>query len=193
MDVQQLSQHAFTIPEFFSPETCAAWIDWSESTGYEPASFSGGRIQAVRNNDRIIDDNPERAASMWDRLKPLLPEHVLRFEAMRRGAIGPHEACGLNERFRWYRYHPGQRFKRHVDGAFTRDNGETSLWTVLLYLNEVTEGGQTRLFMGRAGDPLVTPSPGLLLCFEHKLAHEGIEVFRGTKYVLRTDLMYRSA
>ncbi|MEO1268109.1 MAG: 2OG-Fe(II) oxygenase [Myxococcota bacterium] len=189
--MEQLSQHAFTLKGFVSASTCDQWIAWSEALGYAPAQFSGGRLAAVRNNDRIIDDHAERAELLWKGLEPKLPKHVLHFEAMRRGAVGPHVACGLNERFRWYRYKPGHRFRRHVDGAFTRDNGETSLWTVLLYLNTVDEGGQTRLWLGRAGTALVVPEPGLLLCFEHRLEHEGVEVLSGVKYVLRTDLMFR--
>ena len=32
---------------------------------------------------------------------------------------------------------------------------------------------------------------GMGLLFQHPIIHEGAEVTRGTKYVIRTDLMYR--
>ena len=41
-------------------------------------------------------------------------------------------------------------------------------------------------------DPLleVTPTAGMALFFRHAMLHEGVEVTRGLKYVLRTDLMF---
>lgn len=186
-----IAPQAFTLASLVDADTCAAWIADSEARGYAPATFSGGRIAAVRDNDRLIDDNPTLADTLWQHAAPLLPDHVRRFDAMRRGAFGPHDAVGFNPRLRWYRYGPNQRFRRHVDGAYTAPDGQTSLWTVLLYLNAVQEGGATRLYLGRDGFHDVHPAPGLMLAFDHRLDHEGLPVLRGRKYVLRTDLMYR--
>jgi hypothetical protein len=92
---------------------------------------------------------------------------------------------GLNERLRYYRYTPGQRFAWHYDGAFGRDNGELSLLTFMIYLNDGYEGGATQFeslaVVGRQGSALL---------FEHELLHEGGEVTAGIKYVLRSDVMY---
>ncbi len=40
-------------------------------------------------------------------------------------------------RLRFLRYDPGEYFKPHMDGSYERENGERSLITVHLYLNEV--------------------------------------------------------
>lgn len=99
-------------------------------------------------------------------------------------AILLRQAIGLNERFRFYRYEPGQRFKEHSDAPFRRDNGEESRLTVLVYLNDDCTGGETAF-----GDYAVTPRLGASLVFRHELLHEGRPVAAGKKYVLRSDVM----
>ena len=99
-------------------------------------------------------------------------------------------AVGLNERFRFYRYDPGQRFAPHTDGSFQRGNGELSQFTFLVYMNDGFEGGATAFHEGRTS-LLVTPERGKALVFYHRQLHEGTPVVRGRKYVLRTDIMYR--
>ena len=42
------------------------------------------------------------------------------------------------------RYTPGQRFSWHADAPFARENGELSLLTFMIYLNDGYEGGATR-------------------------------------------------
>ena len=95
------------------------------------------------------------------------------------------QAWGLNERWRIYRYRPGQRFAGHVDGSFRRENGEKSLLTLLLYLNEEFEGGETTF-----DELVVTPARGMALVFRHDLFHAGESLRSGTKYVLRSDVMF---
>ena len=58
--------------------------------------------------------------------------------------------------------------------------------TFMVYLNDDFEGGETDF-----GDFLVTPKIGDALCFMHSSMHEGRAVSNGTKYVLRTDVMYK--
>ncbi len=123
----------------------------------------------------MIDD-PERAKRLWERVR----EHV---PAERDGA----RAVGLNERFRFYRYEPGEYFKWHFDGAFERSPVERSLLTLMVYLNEDCEGGATQFY--DFGD--VVPRTGMALFFEHDVYHQGAPVTSGRKYVARTDVMYR--
>ena len=91
----------------------------------------------------------------------------------------------LNERLRFYRYGPGQRFAPHTDGCHRRPNGEESLLTLMVYLSAVAAGGETRF-----ETVAIAPAPGLALVFDHDLLHEGAAVVEGQKYVLRTDVMY---
>ena len=99
------------------------------------------------------------------------------------------EAIGLNERFRYYRYDPGQKFRPHFDGSFDRTYAEKSLLTFMVYLNEGFAGGWTRFHTDR--ERFVAPEAGKALVFWHQQLHEGMPVESGRKYVLRTDVMYR--
>jgi hypothetical protein len=104
----------------------------------------------------------------------------------------------LNERFRYYRYGPGQKFDWHFDGPFTRENGDSSKLTFMVYLSDGFLGGETAFNLKRHGgvrddDPVleVIPVAGTALVFRHDVLHTGAMVLQGTKYVLRTDVMFR--
>ena len=113
-------------------------------------------------------------------------------------------AVGLNERMRILRYQPGHDFKPHCDGSYFRPDGsQGSFWTVMIYLNDGGGGstddesdafvGGATLFHGRDGrdSVAVVPRAGSVLVFDHDLYHEGQKVTRGTKYAIRTDVMFQ--
>jgi prolyl 4-hydroxylase len=173
----------FVIPRFLSVEECNAFMERSEQIGYSDApinSMFGALVRKdVRNNERILLDDPELASRWWQRAKGLLVQEWFGWKAV-----------GFNERFRFYRYEPGQRFAPHTDGCFQRDNGEQSHFTFLVYLNDGFEGGETAFHESRASLH-IKPEQGKALVFYHRQLHEGMPVVRGRKYVLRTDVMYR--
>jgi predicted 2-oxoglutarate/Fe(II)-dependent dioxygenase YbiX len=166
---------------FFTPEECKGFIDFSEKQGYEESLIRTreGEVmnKEIRDNDRVIWDNPQIAEQIWEMVKDMLPAD-----------IDGYEPIGLNERFRFYRYKDGQQFKPHVDGSFRRSETETSKITLLIYLNEDFEGGNTTLVL--EGEE-IEPKEGMLFLFEHRIMHCGRPVTEGTKYVLRTDVMYK--
>lgn len=166
-------------PALLDGPTCAAIIADAEARGFEdaPINLPGGAAlrPEVRNNRRVMFDDPERAAALFARLRPYLPDPV-----------GAGQPVGLNERFRIYRYTAGQQFDWHRDGWYARHPGERSRLTVLFYLNADYAGGRTE-FEG------ITVEPGLgdALLFAHPMVHRGAPVESGRKYVLRSDVMYR--
>lgn len=168
----------FTVTDLLSPEECAGFIRLAESRGFEQAPIGGTNVVnlEVRNNGRVLLDDPALAVSLWERLAPWTPP-----------LWGVHHAVGLNERFRYYRYTEGEYFNWHGDGSFVRSETERSLFTAMIYLNDDFEGGTTD-FWGARG---ITPQRGMALVFEHRRLHRGAAVTRGRKYVLRTDVMYR--
>jgi hypothetical protein len=170
----------FTVDNVLSKEECDTLIMLTENEGYKsaPITTRKGFVHKpeVRNNGRVIDDNPRRAEWLFDRIKEFLPEKIWNYKLL-----------GLNERFRFYKYVPGQYFKWHFDGAFERSPIETSQLTVLIYLND-TDGGETQFADDVKG---VEPKAGRMLIFSHPIEHQGCEVNSGVKYVLRTDVMYR--
>jgi hypothetical protein len=108
-------------------------------------------------------------------------------------------------------------FREHCDGSYvTPDGKEMSFITVHLYLNgEVTnieddgvenaqreglpvdqrplQGGSTRFHSMNSQRYLdVFPQTGSCLVFQHRgLLHSGDDVVQGTKYTMRTDVMYQ--
>lgn len=168
----------FTVTNLLSPEECAGFIRLAEAHGFEQAPIGGTSVVnlEVRNNGRILHDDPALAASLWERLAPWMPPRW-----------GAHHAAGLNERFRYYRYTEGEYFNWHGDGSFVRSEAERSLFTALIYLNDDFEGGTTDFWGARS----IAPRRGMALVFEHRRLHRGAAVTRGRKYVLRTDVMYR--
>jgi predicted 2-oxoglutarate/Fe(II)-dependent dioxygenase YbiX len=94
---------------------------------------------------------------------------------------------GFNERFRFYRYRGAQFFKAHKDGSYERSEAEASFLTILIYLNDDFTGGHTDFAWES-----IKPRAGSALVFPHRQMHQGSAVESGTKYVLRTDIMYRA-
>ncbi|GMU54106.1 MAG: hypothetical protein AMXMBFR33_32520 [Candidatus Xenobia bacterium] len=188
MTCEWLLENVFVLRDFLSPEECQRQIALTEGDGYIPAGLTVGPdkyVQApeIRNNDRVIRDDPELASQLWRRASPCTPPQFEEWTAI-----------GLNERFRYYRYQPGQRFAPHYDGKFRRDAHEQSKLTFMVYLNDEFQGGETIFYSDRERELLrVQPRAGMALVFKHAILHEGSSVVAGTKYVLRTDVMYRSA
>ncbi len=179
----------FVIEDFLGAEECAALIDRAEAAGFAdaPITTSGGPVMAkeIRNNTRVMIDDPGLAADLWAKARDQVPAEFPDWAESWR-------AVGLNERFRFYRYDLAETFRPHYDGAFARHESEVSRLTFMVYLNGDCTGGETRFYTDRAELRFaVTPEPGKALVFVHRQLHEGAPVLSGRKYVLRTDVMYR--
>jgi len=171
----------WTIQEFLTPKECEDLMLFSENKGYQEAEVSlpkGAKmLKGIRNNYRLLYEDINLAQKYWQKLQPYCPEK-----------LEDNYAIGLNEQFRFYKYEPDQRFKRHIDGRFKRNEQEESRITFMIYLNDDFEGGET------AFDSLqIRPKTGDALCFIHEQKHEGSPVTSGIKYVLRSDIMYKKS
>lgn len=187
---REIAEHLFTVTDLLAPAECQELIARGEAMGFEAASVAmaaGTRMMpGVRNNDRVTFDNPELAEWLWHRLRAhVAPE------------IDGATAAGLNDRLRFYRYDPSQRFHAHRDGVVARSPIERSRLTFMVYLNEVAEGGQTIIYSEDRVNGLrrvvasIEPQAGIALVFAHEWWHEGAKVLSGREYVLRSDVMYR--
>lgn len=187
--IRWLAQDVGVVADFMSNEECDQYIQFSEQQGYEEAAVSTElgmvMMKDVRNNDRVIVDDSERAAMLYERVKEFVP---IRFKKK-------WQPVGLNERLRLYRYDIGQQFDWHHDGYYERENGERSFFTFMVYLNDDFEGGGTSfrdegLSRYRYEGLLVRPRKGMALLFHHPIPHRGDPVLSGRKYVLRSDVMF---
>ncbi len=174
----------FVIRDFLTPDECDEFIADTEKAGYAdaPITTPGGFVMRkdIRDNTRVMRDDPDLAAILLARASAFLPEQ-----------IGIWGLSGLNERFRFYRYENGQTFRRHFDGSFDRNRSEASFLTFMVYLNDGFEGGDTVFYYNDGRERArVVPTRGMALVFEHQQLHEGAPVESGRKYVLRSDVMY---
>jgi hypothetical protein len=198
------------IPKAYAEEGGGGWR-------WEHTIQRGTRYLAQRECYRGQFHDPAMAARIFTRLMAVLtsvPQHGL--AGMESSGLLPvgetlAGAVGCNPNLRLYRYDRGHSFGRHVDESVTirSDNAEEE-WvtrlTALVYLSSC-EGGATRFYVpagatGRGDRRQSTkqvayrPTPGSLLLHLHGeecLEHEGDTVTRGVKYVLRTDVAYRSS
>lgn len=136
-----------------------------------------------------------------ERVKSLLPP------IMKESAV----VHSINSRWRFFRYSQDSVYRPHIDGSWPEsrinEKGEyeydesgsvKSYLTFLIYLNDDFEGGETLFYipssqgMSARG---VVPKAGAVLVFPQgntaSLIHEGSAVANGTKYVVRTDVLYR--
>lgn len=179
MKIEKYGLGIFTIADFISSKECDEYIAFSESKDYEIAEIQTQDgplvMQEIRNNDRVIYDDVQFAEKLFQVAKELLP-----------ASIDDWEICGLNERFRFYRYEKNQYFKWHKDGSYARHEKERSFLSFIVYLNDDFVGGATAFRFDK-----IQPKKGSVLVFPHALLHQGDPVESGVKYVLRTDVMYR--
>lgn len=175
--MQYLTDRVFRQPGAFAPNECRDLIDLALTHGFESAQVrthhGSQALPHIRNNQRAQFPNVMWVAELWSRVQSWsLP--VLEGE----------RPIGLPRDLRFYAYAPGQRFKMHKDGAWLED-GQVSRLTLLVYLNDDFEGGGTDF-----RDFVVSPRTGDALLFVHDTWHEGQTVLSGTKYVLRSDVLY---
>lgn len=200
---------AVFIRNVLTPLECDKLIKLTEAAGYDQdAPTRLGRH--VRHNDNCVFIASEALNdAIFRRCRGSLPPTV-------EGG----EIRGINRRWRFYKYRPGDIFRAHIDpGGWTGSGFDqsgrlipdsfadrVSQMTFLLYLNDEFDGGATRFFIDpvrpRLGEAAqcrqtvcVSPEQGSVLCFfhgNHTLSpwHEGGELAAGTKYVLRTDVLY---
>lgn len=184
-------EQLWTVDDFWSPAQCAAMIADAEARGFDEAPITTGRgavmRKDIRNNERVMFEDRALAASLFEHVRAHVPVEL----PVRHAPPGTPSwrAVGLNERFRVYRYQPGQQFKPHFDGSFIREKDvEESALTFMIYLDDDFVGGAT---VFHDDGVIITPKKGIALLFHHPLLHEGRVIERGIKHVLRTDVMYR--
>eukprot|EP01084_Bolivina_argentea_P103680 185672_1 len=174
------------IRNVLTEQECNDLIKFSEAQGYEEAlvNIGYGRQQMIpdfRNCKRMMIDNFDMANCLWLRVKQFIPTY-----------FNKSKKIAFNERLRFLRYHKGEFFSPHYDGTYIRPNGEYSQITFLLYLNNNFKGAKTNFLdpMDHDSKHAAKITSGMVVMFQHNIFHEGAILEEGTKYIIRTDVMY---
>lgn len=175
----------------FYIEFCDALVSekkksFKEASTHYPPSY--------RNNERQVVDDEKLSKHLFSTIREFIPVKFIT-KAISNKEEGEWNLKELNSRIRICRYLPNQYFHKHLDGVHYKSEFEQSKLTFMIYLNNHTEfnGGKTLFFNSKDDDEIIAsykPIKGDLIIFDHNIWHSGESVFKGEKYVLRSDIIY---
>jgi len=182
------NKYVQTIENVFSKKECEDLIKISNNKGYQSASLYTDKdgiehsFLDKRKSFRCIIDDLDFADKLFHKIYKFIP-HT--YKNMKLHSI--------NYRLRFLKYNSGDFFKRHSDGNYISENGSMSQITILIYLNDDYTSAYTTFFE----DPddytgyVIKPLTGMICLMDQKVGHEVTPLLSGTKYVIRTELMYK--
>ena len=173
------------IPNVLTPEECQQIIREGEQKGFLPASLYTDKagvehFSELRKSYRCIIDSIPFAQMLWNRLEPFIPKRL----------SDGWEVKGINERLRLLRYTKGDEFLPHTDGTYQNAASHMSKITILIYLNTGYKGGFTNFKNNQGSWTAILPEVGMVAIQDQGLLHCVPPLEEGTKYVLRTEVMY---
>jgi prolyl 4-hydroxylase len=173
----------WTVENALSAERCAAYIQRFHAATPEQAPVitkNGTEVDlVVRNNARVMWDDDVESDGLVALVRATVPS-----------TWNGEQLVGGNPRLRVYRYDPGEHHRAHWDTVVELPDGVASRLTLVFYLNDGFGGGETEFPELKK---TVAPTRGTALLFQHRILHAALGVTSGVKYVLRTDILYRSA
>ena len=138
---------AFVVNGLLSAVECTRLIDWGAARGW---SFGWGDEDpnaAKRRNFRsahtVEFDDPTLASAIWQRLKVCIQPSVS-VDGVLAGDMssgGKWLASGIHSKFMLVQYREGGHFSPHSDGFLVVGAHERTLYTCLIYLNDLVDGG----------------------------------------------------
>jgi hypothetical protein len=187
------------IEELFSPDECRQLAAAIDAVGLNPpngADLNPRKNEAFLCRHSLSFTDPHLENVVWQRMRPHFPP------------VDDCRAVGFDGSLRYYKYLKGDQFGQHVDVSTKGGPGEETEYTLLIYLNggeseaelagageDALQGGETIFWKTKTKQlASVAPQRGAALLHAHGrrcLMHEGSEVTKGCKYMLRSDVMYR--
>lgn len=193
--VEVIPNYAFHFKNVLSKDYCDKLIQWTDTQVWEDRlTLTTGIKEAdelerdLRTSKRIKKvSNQEFADILTARINKFMPQILEDGRTIR----------PVFETFRFDKYVQGGHFRPHYDDSKMRSDGvlrgESSVFTLMIWLNDEYEGGATHFLpcklhdkdvyvRGKAGDALVFWQRGML--------HEGTDTVSGTKIICHSNVMY---
>lgn len=131
-------EYLWDVTHLLTAQECQYLIDRTQEIGYGRTPYP----PKYRGNLRLILNDPNLAAVLWPRINELLGNNFCLHDKNRNRWV----PVGLNTRFRFAKYYPGDEFGRHADDCYIdNENNQTSMLTVNIYLNDCNSGA-TRFY-----------------------------------------------
>ncbi|MGO9389722.1 cyclophane-forming radical SAM/SPASM peptide maturase GrrM/OscB [Rhodoblastus sp.] len=161
------------LPGVLDTTTCRSYLEKAHNSNWLASNVNGNGVSNRHYSPAQID-----AAPIFAKIKSALPSQVngLRIERI------------ADDRAIFLRYVAGDCFPIHQDTPFRVDDRHTSIYTLVIYLNDDFLGGAASF---PDTGQIVAPEAGMALLFPHDLRHEGLLIEHGTKYAIHTFVMYR--
>jgi len=178
----------------FSEEECNFLIQKIKFN--QSIEFKDSSAKTYRKNLRTCIDNESLASMIFDRISSFLPkEYILNLDIKEFGPFskGSWSPCRLKPNIRVCKYLNEGFFGPHYDGCYLDSEDDRSFFTLMFYLNEDYEGGETAFLDQKDDKKVLTaikPKRGMMIFFPQDLNHEGRAV-KGEKYIFRTDIMFK--
>lgn len=154
------------VPDFLTPEECDAFIKLVDQPRDHVQNFTD--VGTFENRKWVDQELADRFVS-------------------RLGS-----PCRANKLIMSGKYRPGDSFCLHTDTGlyYNSDTGEKTRWTLLVYLNDDFEGGETVFYDESFRETRrVIPKKGKALVFDIDLWHKGNEVRSGVKYWIGCEII----
>ena len=165
-----IKDQIWTIDNFLSNKECTDFIKKiNQKTDLVPFTQSGNF-----KNDKFI--NQKLATSFFDRVKKNINIPILR----------------ANNLIMTGNYDPGNEFGLHTDTGLYFDLlvMEKSNYTLLIYLNDDFEGGDTVFYNNNFKETVrIKPELGKALLFDISLWHQGLKILKGNKYWIGCEII----
>ena len=168
-------------------------------------------LPTERDSKRLLNMNNEMTEIIYERIKIYVEkEHEkLNLKPFGFGVEGKWQPFGINPCFRHSVYNaPSIGFKPHRDSCYIENADIRSVLTIIIYLNGNFDGGET-VFIKPNSDRIIeqtvdielkngyeiihkiVPSAGKCVIFNHNVIHAGLDVYAGSKYIVRSDILFK--
>lgn len=168
--IDPINDGIWVINNLLSETDCAEIIDKIESIGV--------------NKARQYDEGRKNKETFY------IDEKVSKFLLSKFNGIilkdqnGKIKITDLSQPLEFYKYEQGDYIQKHSDAGRLMKSGKMSSITLVLYLNDYFQGGETFF---EKNNVKIKPKIGNALLFKKELMHESLVIDYGTKYVLRSD------
>ncbi|CAF3782067.1 unnamed protein product [Rotaria sp. Silwood1] len=101
-----------------------------------------------RNNSRIVIFDDRFARTIWRRLKfsHKITKLISNLTPLGFSVQGKWKMCGVNKAMRLNKYNKSEYFSPHKDSQYAPSGDERSLLSLIIYLNDDFENGQTKFY-----------------------------------------------